>query len=374
MAIQVSAFSNEQAAINEASSRQGQWFVWSWSQSGGIMAWVVGDVVPAGAQDVSGPYGQVVTPGMGITGAGGGGGGGGGGTGAPGGAATAVQAGGAVFAGLAGGGGGLSPQRVRLSAVIRTRKGEFNGLETLAPDTHIGIDLTPHSVNWNSMERPGSLSVRRGCAKLYWDIDHADAQASPTDPPSTPLAGTYRGLSLCALEPTEHPGGGAMLVAYGIDGDIGDSQTVQLFIVDQEPGQANSSQNSLATAAAAAVTAGPAPVFTTISSASAGVINVAISHPTYHPGTVQIVGEAITIRLSSARFPQDIDGNDDDTTAVFFVDGSANTYDRLAITPGGNLSLKSMSGLVSATRYYFSVWFITRTGVSAPLHGSIVTA
>lgn len=157
---------------------------------------------------------------------------GGGGTGAsPGGGGTAapqqMQAVNAHQAAITGGGQGFSIGAVENNAVLTAWPGEWEGIDTLSPDTKLPENLSPDATNWNALERFGSRCVRRGVAKMSDDRSSLTISASP-------MHADYRAVSICPIAESED----VLMVFADNDGTIGaalSAQPVSLFTATQAP-------------------------------------------------------------------------------------------------------------------------------------------
>ena len=148
--------------------------------------------------------------------------GGGGGTGAGGGAAgpgaTPAQMA-AVNASqptITGGGAGFSIGAVDNNTVMTAWPGEWEGIDTLSPDTKIPESLSPEATNWNGLERFGSRCVRRGMVKMSEDRSSVTISASA-------IHADYRGVSIVPIANADY----MLMCMADNDGTIGAALTAQ---------------------------------------------------------------------------------------------------------------------------------------------------
>lgn len=159
-----------------------------------------------------------------------GGGGGGGGTGGATsgggtGAAGPVAAINAHQPAITGGGAGFSIGAVENSVALTAWPGEWEGIDTEAPDTKMPESLSPEATNWNALEKFGARCVRRGVAKLLDDRSTLTISASP-------MHADYRAISICPIAESED-----VMMCFA-DNDIGGAivaQPISLFTATMTP-------------------------------------------------------------------------------------------------------------------------------------------
>ena len=160
----------------------------------------------------------------------GGGGGSGGGGSSGGGAGPSVAQTTAVNANqpqITGGGAGFSIGAVENATVLTAWPGEWEGLDTNAPDTKMPESLSPEATNWNGLERFGSRCVRRGVAKFSEDRSTITISASP-------IHANYRGVSIVPFANADY----MLLCMADNDGTIGaalSAQPLSLWVLPTFP-------------------------------------------------------------------------------------------------------------------------------------------
>ena len=151
-------------------------------------------------------------------------GGSGGGTGSLGGAPTAVNA---NVATPTGGGAGFSIGAVENSTALSAWPGEWEGVDTLGPDTKLPESLSPEAINWNAIEKFGARCVRRGMMKMSEDRSSVTISASP-------IAAAYRGVSIVPLANADY----MLMCMADNDGTIGaavTSEPISLWVLTTFP-------------------------------------------------------------------------------------------------------------------------------------------
>lgn len=304
-------------------------------------------MTPTDAISLAHMYEQQRDAGPGQGGSGGGNAGIGGGAGGPGpsgGTLAAVAAGsGRIFGGSSARGVTGPGAQVRAD-VGRIRAGEFTGLDTLSPDMKLDPTASPFMQNWNTIETPGSISVRRGTMKFN---DNRDTVNSGS------LGAGYKGLGVLYIPPNDYSGSGAMFQSYADLGAglYGGSANVEHFVCDAGP--TYSRPRSFYQQ--------PAPSVT-LSSPSTGTIRANCTYT----NILQInTVAAWVVRYSSVRQPRDIDGYDDSESEIL------DDADYFASITG---EIFDEPGLVSTTTYYVTAWAVSRLGVSKPFYGKVVAS
>lgn len=242
---------------------------------------------------------------------------------------------------ITGGGRGFSIGAGLTQEVHAQRPGEFAGVNTEGPDTMISPLETPYAVNFNDIDRLGSLSVRRGLCKLKEDID---SLVYPNG--GSALASTYQGSSITVI-PTNAPDStspGLLMTFSDASGVIGATANQRCILARQIPLWARERDLE-----------GVARWGTVTLTGGSGSLSFDLTW-----GTTDTLDDVIAIsaRYSTESYPLDLDGRDDRSSAPF------NNGDRYDWT-GVNV-VKTKTGLTAGT-YYCTAWAIGRYGISAPI-------
>ena len=267
------------------------------------------------------------------------GGGGGGGAGPSGGTMNAVQVGTGHISGGLGARGVSGPGAQQRSSLARTRTSEFTGLDLLSPPTKLAPQASPYMKNWNTIEVPGSISVRRGTMKLN---DNRNTVASGA------LGAGYLGLGLLNIPPNDYSGSGALMLAFSDSQTYAGSASPKYYVCDSGPTFCKPKL----------LRDRPAPTLT-LSNPSAGALRAVVGYANLR---AENSVEAWVVRYSSTRQPRDIDGYDDSASSIL---GTADYAASQAAT-----TQYDETGL-DAGNYYVTAWPVGRLGVGEPKYDQL---
>jgi len=271
--------------------------------------------------------------------------------GTSGGALSAVQANQPV---ITGGGGGFAVGGTQTQMVQSERGAEFTGVDMFLPDEKLPSGKSPHAINWNALEKPGSFCVRKGLGRIV------DDRTTVLDEGGSAINAASGGISLVNIDLNDPSlanatNTAALLLVYSTAAVTG---TAALNIGLVEP--------SLAWGKLVNLISHPGPEFGLTSPAS-GTLRVTADYTNAFAtdGVPQTSVKAITIAYSTTAFPRDPDGKDarpagetsTGKTVVVFV--SRTSWDGLSV-------VHDITGLDVTLAYYVTVWAHTLEGTSEP--------
>lgn len=268
-----------------------------------------------------------------------------------GGGGPATQAGGpdaqAVIAGGSSTGPGIgtaaSAGQAATRAVGSGRHGEFIGIKTAQPDQLISPLATPRSTNWNGIEEPGSISVRRGLMKLADDGQSFDSGN----------VASWNGISCLPIPPSDESGVGSLLLMWyndSSDDNFGNTDTARIGTVKTGPGWAR--PRDLDDVEGLSMT---------LADGGSGQLNVTT---VFTDGVAENSVVERVVRYSTVDYPLDIDGKDE-TSSSTIVDYAS--WD-------GASSLVSQTGLSTGVEIFVTAWAIGREGIARPVKDKITLA
>lgn len=226
------------------------------------------------------------------------------------------------------------------------RPGEFIGLKTQMPDQLIPISATPRAQNWNGVEEPGALSVRRGLLKM------ADSNVTFNGG----AVSTFNGISILHIPPTNENGIGSLLMLWYNDpstGDVNFGNTASAVHGSVKTGPGWSRPKDIS---------GTDGMTIVVADGGSGDLDVTVAYTDAKKGNS--IAELV-IRRSTVDFPVDINGLDETSSVIH----DAMDYDAW----DGSSELHTDSGL-TLTTWYVTAWAVGYEGVAKPARGSVVLA
>lgn len=255
------------------------------------------------------------------------------------------------------GGAGREASPERVSVALPSRSDEWLGIDSLNPDTKLNPAYSPRAINWDGFRRIGSRSPRSGVVKLTDDI------VSVRDGGASPLSSEYRGLSLLVMPGAANVGDQLMLSFLDKDIDIGTAPGANVVTsyhacnVGPTSGRPRNLNGM------------PGPSFA-LSKTASGEITATYTYTAFSATLAGIALQsivAVSIRYAgpfsgaTPRYPRDIDGQDGT--------GSVSVFDRQSWTNCTSNSTKAVTSL-AVGKYWFSMWAVSRDGISDPSFAS----